>query len=103
MLIIKCNNPIVGTVNIMTSQVLPFLVDAHGLKDTAKARARKFLKISLRKAASSLNRESNSRNGFIVKSSYLERSLFHRKDMKQKKLNQRPHERAHLSIGAHGH
>lgn len=103
MLIVKCNNPIVGTINIMTSRVLPFLVDAHGLKGTPKTTARKFLKISLIKAASSLNRESNSRNGFIVKSSYLETSLFHRKDMKQKKLNKRSNERGHLSIGAHGH
>jgi hypothetical protein len=48
---------IVGTVN-MTSPVFPFSADAHGLKSTAKVKARKFLKKWRIKDASSLSRES---------------------------------------------
>jgi hypothetical protein len=56
--IITYINPIVGIVNIMTSQVLSFLGDAHGLRSTTKERARLFLEIWLIKAASSLCREN---------------------------------------------
>lgn len=58
-LIIACIEPIVGTVTIMISQVLPCSGDAHGLKSTARARARRSLKIELIKAANSLNREDD--------------------------------------------
>ena len=61
MLIIKCINQIVGTVNIMISKVLLFSVDAHGLKSTAKVRAKKFLKILSIKAASFTSLESQGR------------------------------------------
>jgi len=62
-LIITCIKPIVGTVNIMISQVPPFSGDAHGLKSMAKVRARKFLEIGLIKAASSLNGENEGSKG----------------------------------------
>jgi len=64
-LIIACIEPIVGTVNIMISQVLPFSVDAHGLKSTVKVRARKFLEIELIKAASSLSLKNEKRSHFF--------------------------------------
>jgi len=64
-LIIACIEPIVGTVNIMISQVLPFSVDAHGLKSMAKERARKFLEIELIKAASSLSLKNEKRSHFF--------------------------------------
>jgi len=60
-LIIARIKAIVGTVNIMISPVLPFLVDAHGLKSTAKVRAKKFLKILSIKAASFTSLENQGR------------------------------------------
>lgn len=59
MLKITCIEPIVGTVNTMILLVVPFSADADGLKSMAKERARRSLEMSLIKAASSLNRESN--------------------------------------------
>jgi len=64
-LIITCIEPIAGTVNIMISQVLPFSVNAHGLKSMAKVRARKFLEIELIKAASSLSLKNEKRSHFF--------------------------------------
>jgi len=58
-LIIACIEPIVGTVNIMISQVLPCSGDARGLKSTARARAGKSRGMSLIKAASFLNRKDD--------------------------------------------
>jgi hypothetical protein len=51
---------IVGTVNIMISQALPFSANARGLRSTARARASRFPEIELTWAASFLNRDSNS-------------------------------------------
>jgi hypothetical protein len=65
MRLMKCIGEIVGIVHIMISRVLSFSADAPGLKNMAKVRARKFLEVSLIKAASSLNREGSSEKGFI--------------------------------------